>query len=294
MATTQEDIPIQEIRDDVLIMKNGDMVVVLETSAVNFGLLSANEQYAIIAAFAGMLNSLSFMIQICIRSKRLDITDYLKLLDEAYKKQTNPLLGQMMLRYRVFIERTVRENEVLDKQFFIVIPISYLEVSFTRNTDANFKKGLTLLIPRRDHIIRQLSRIGLKANQLDHKKLVELFHDIYNFDPKKPISMQELHPQNQTPETTTSPVAPEILPATPAPTTPPAANPTLPNTNPAQTPAPTSTPMASPTMSNQAYTPVPQNPQNQSQTNPTPPRSSTLSGPFVVEELTDDYSSSGR
>lgn len=292
MATTQEDIPIQEIRDDVLSMKNGDMVVVLETSAVNFGLLSANEQYAIIAAFAGMLNSLSFMIQIVIRSKRLDITDYLKLLDEAYKKQSNPLLGQMMLRYRVFIERTVRENEVLDKQFFIVIPISYLEVSFTRNTDANYKKGLTLLMPRRDHIIRQLARIGLKANQLDHKKLVELFHDIYNFDPKKPISMQELHPQNQAQETTTvGPVVPEIVPAQPMPiaaaVSP--ANPIAQNTSPVVPQAPSPAPMVTSTASSQAYTPMQQNPENQAQTNLNSPRSSTLSGPFVVEELTDDY-----
>lgn len=286
MATTQEDIPIQEIRDDVLIMKNGDMVVVLETSAVNFGLLSANEQYAIIASFAGMLNSLSFMIQICIRSKRLDITDYLKLLDEAYKKQSNPLLGQMMLRYRVFIERTVRENEVLDKQFFIVIPISYLEVSFTRNTEANFKKGLTLLIPRRDHIIRQLARIGLKANQLDHKKLVELFHDIYNFDPKKPISMQELHPQNQQQESAASPTPAETPPAQPAPAEP-IVNAPVQNPEPVIPQAPPR-PMTTTQASNQNNMPVqPQSQPVQAATNP--PRSSTLSGPFVVEELTDDY-----
>lgn len=195
MALSQEFVPIKDVKDGIAMLGSGDMVMVLQTSAVNFGLLSANEQMAIIAAFAGMLNSLSFSIQIVIRSKRLDISDYLKVLDEAYQKQQNPLLANMMIRYRKFIESIVRENEVLDKQFFVVIGVSYLELGFTKSANPDMKKVMTLLVPRRDHIIRQLSRIGLKANQLDDRQLAELYYDIYNFDPSA-LPRVEKGPEN--------------------------------------------------------------------------------------------------
>lgn len=191
MAIAQDFVPVRDITEGVAILENGDLVMVLETSAVNFGLLSANEQIAIISAFAGMLNSLSFSIQIVIRSKRLDISDYLKVLDSAYQQQTNPLLANMMIRYRKFIESIVRDNEVLDKQFFVVIGVSYLEIGFTKSSTPDMKKALTLLVPRRDHIMRQLSRIGLKATPLNNKQLVELFYDIYNFDPGAPPKVVE-------------------------------------------------------------------------------------------------------
>lgn len=181
VASTQEHLPIQDIHDDVVILKDGSLAIVIQTSAVNFGLLSENEQLAIISAFAAMLNSLSFMVQIIIRSKRLDITSYLKQLDEAQARQKNQLLASMIGRYRAFIRNTIQENQVLDKQFYIVIPVSYLETgAISKSVNYDFKKSLTVAIPRRDQIMRQLARIGLKSNQLRTEDLVRLFYDIYN------------------------------------------------------------------------------------------------------------------
>src|SRR5438876_266701 len=126
------------------------MAIVLQTSAVNFDLLSETEQLAIIGSFAGLLNSLSFSIQIVIRSKRLDISNYLHLLKDAESKQKNPLLQVMMQHYRQFVTNIIRNNEVLDKQFYVVISVSALELGVVKNVDKNFEKGLTLLMPRRD------------------------------------------------------------------------------------------------------------------------------------------------
>ena len=181
VASTQDHLPVQDIHDDVVILKDGSLAIVIQTSAVNFGLLSENEQLAIISAFAAMLNSLSFMIQIIIRSKRLDITSYLKQLDEAQARQRNQLLASMIGRYRAFIRNTIQENQVLDKQFYIVIPVSYLETgAISKSVHYDFKKALTVAIPRRDQIVRQLARIGLKATQLRTDELIKLFYDIYN------------------------------------------------------------------------------------------------------------------
>jgi len=177
---TQEHLPIKDIHDNVIILKDGSIAAVLQTTAVNFDLLSEIEQLAIISSFAGLLNSLSFSIQIVIRSKRLDISQYVNSIRELEKSQTNPLLLNMTQNYRVFVENLIQENEVLDKQFYVVIPISYLELGIISNIEKNFKKALSILEPRKDHITKQLARIGLRATQLTDDKLIHLFYEVYN------------------------------------------------------------------------------------------------------------------
>lgn len=180
MQTTQQHLSISDIKDDLVILKDGGGAIILQTNAVNFGLLSQREQVAIISSFAQMLNSLSFSIQIVIISERLNISSYINLLDKAQKAQNNSLLSNMMASYRQFIQTTVKENEVLDKKFYIVIPLFKLELGITPTPELLQQKIKTVLFPRRDQIIRQLGRIGLKATQLSTEKLIELFFNIYN------------------------------------------------------------------------------------------------------------------
>ncbi|MBI3109595.1 hypothetical protein HYZ06_01000 [Candidatus Daviesbacteria bacterium] len=180
MSTTQEHLLISDIKDNILLLKDGGGALVMQVSAVNFGLLSEREQIGIIASFAQMLNSLSFAIQIVIQSERLNISSYLNLLDHAQKAQTNPLLSAMMTSYRQFIQTTIKENEVLDKKFYVVIPLSKLELGIIPTREALYQKVKTVLLPRRDQVIRQLNRVGLKATQLQSKELLELFYNAYN------------------------------------------------------------------------------------------------------------------
>lgn len=180
MSTTQEHIPIKDISDDLVFLKSGGGALMLQVSAVNFGLLSEREQFGIIASFAQMLNSLSFSIQIVIRSKRLNISSYLSLLDKAQKTQLNPLLSQMIVSYRQFIQTLIKENEVLDKKFYVIIPLFKLELGLVTSKEGLAEKIKTVLLPRRDQVIKQLSRSGLKATQVTSGKLLELFFDIYN------------------------------------------------------------------------------------------------------------------
>src|SRR3989338_11299633 len=114
MNTTQQHLLISDIREDIIMLKNGGGALILQVSAVNFGLLSDREQIAIISSFAQMLNSLNFSIQIVIYSERLNINSYLNLLDKAKQAQLNPLMANMMAGYNQFIQTTIKENDVLD------------------------------------------------------------------------------------------------------------------------------------------------------------------------------------
>lgn len=241
MKTTQEHIPIKEITDDVVFLKDGGGALVLQVSAVNFGLLSEREQVGIIESFAQMLNSLSFSIQIVIYSKRLNISSYLQLLDTAKQTQTNPLLSKMIGEYRLFIQTLVKENEVLDKKFYVIVPLFQLELGLVSSKERLAEKIKTILLPRRDQVMRQLARASLKATQMTTEKLVELFFDIYNETSSETIQLKaqpiQLNtPPVQVPKKDTTPVQqpqpqPKPPPSQPAPgqtTAPPTSTPSMP------------------------------------------------------------------
>ncbi len=222
MPNTKDFIPVESVKENSVILKDGSVVMVIQTSAVNFDLLSENEQLAIIGSFAALLNSLSFSIQILIRSKKLDISHYLNTLKEAERAQHNPLLQLMMQHYRAFVAAIIRDNEVLDKQFYVILAVSPIELGVMKASDAEaaLAKALTILNPRRDHILKQLSRIGLKSDQLDNERLIRLFYDIYNDEEKISLSDIQANPVNQT-----TPAAPPVIPINQPPPAPVPVNP---------------------------------------------------------------------
>ncbi|MGI5828386.1 MAG: hypothetical protein ACOX6V_05190 [Patescibacteria group bacterium] len=196
-ASTQEHLNIEDIADDIAILKDGSCAIIIQVTAINFNLLSEGEQDAIVYAYAGLLNSLTFPIQLIVRSNIKDVTDYLRLVKRQEQKQKKPLLLNQLRKYRQFIESTIRDNQVLDKKFYVVIPFNSLELGLSPNTLNPFQKQKKLihpkayvlerakmsLYPKRDHLFRQLGRLGLRARQLNTQQLIELFYNYYNQSP---------------------------------------------------------------------------------------------------------------
>lgn len=192
-GSTQVFTEIEDIDEDIILFVDGSAAMILSTTAVNFGLLSEKEQEAIIYAYAGLLNSLSFPIQLLIRSQHKDITSYLRLLEDQENKQKNPKLAASIKNYRMFVAETVKEKEVLDKKFFIIIPFSSLELGVSTKVlfgskkkglpypSAHiFEKALMVLTPKRDQLFRLLHRLGLRAAQLTNEQIMQLMFSFYN------------------------------------------------------------------------------------------------------------------
>lgn len=196
-ATSQAHLPIADITDDILLYKDGGAAVVMESTSLNFGLLSEKEQEAVIAAYAALLNSLSFSIQIVIRTQRKDISSYLNYIDAAAQKISNQKLLGLMNGYRQFIVDSIKKKNVLGKHFYVVIPFSPLELGVSKSILSTvrrggplpfpksyvIKKAKVLLYPRRDHLIRQAGRLGIRLRQLVLNELVDLFYAVYNPEP---------------------------------------------------------------------------------------------------------------
>jgi hypothetical protein len=203
-GSTQEHLPIEDIVDGMVLLKDGSCVSILQVSSVNFDLLSEREQGALIFSYGGILNSLNFPIQIVVYSNTKDVTFYLNNLKNAEEKQTNMLLKERIAHYRKFIEETVKKNDGLSKAFYVVIPFSILELGIKSMSsqmlggmpaltkkeakDLPFEKSYILdkarasLEPKKNHLSRLFSRLGLEIRTLTTRELIELFYKIYNED----------------------------------------------------------------------------------------------------------------
>ena len=118
---TQEFVPIKEVRDGILMLKDGSMRGVVLASSLNFSLKSDEERQAIILQFQDFLNSLDFPVQISVQSRRLDIRPYIALLEDRYKEQVNDLMKIQTREYIEFIKKFTETTNIMTKSFFIVV-----------------------------------------------------------------------------------------------------------------------------------------------------------------------------
>jgi hypothetical protein len=198
-AATQRFLPIAEIRDNTVILKNGGMRAVLQTSSVNFNLKSEDEQNSIIYSYQNFLNGLEFPIQIVIRSKKLDIDKYLQGLDVLASNQSNPLLQKQTEEYREYIEKLVEYADIMEKRFYVVVPvdpptgtkISFIDrflrhirpddsVSKLRKRQTDFAALYKKLMQRVNQIQQGLESCNLRIKQLNTSDLIELYYRSYN------------------------------------------------------------------------------------------------------------------
>jgi len=189
-SSTQKFTEVVDIVDNIVMLEGGNASLVIEITASNFALLSRKEQDAKIYAYAALLNSLTFPIQILIRNKRVDITSYLKDLEEIELATKNELLAQHIRLYREFVREMVKVNVVLNKSFYVVVPYTALEAglsgvkqSFGKNEAekqafiADAKKSL---LGKADSVNQQLARLSVAAKVLEKEELIKLFYDIFN------------------------------------------------------------------------------------------------------------------
>lgn len=185
-ATTQQFIEIDEIKDDIMVLRDRSAVVVIEVGAVNFWLLSQEEQTSMIYAYGGLLNSLSFPVQILILSKKMDISSYLEYLNGKVATTQADVIKTRLEAYANFIKNVVKKNTVLEKRFVFTIPFSPLELGAQGlnakgiNKEYLVSRAKTSLYPKRDHLIRLLNKIGLRTTVLQQQELTELFYNLYN------------------------------------------------------------------------------------------------------------------
>ena len=199
--SAQDTLLIAEIKDGIVIMKDGSLRGVILGSAINFDLMSQAEQGSVESAYQGFLNSLHFPVQIVIKSQKIDISSYLEKLDALRAEQPNELLGALMEDYITNIRSLVEEVNIMDKQFYVVVPyfplvatkekatslIDNLKAVFTPTpqitvSEEDFHKYKQELSQRMALAANGMSQMGIRAISLGSQELVDLYYSWYNPD----------------------------------------------------------------------------------------------------------------
>ncbi|MCF7843980.1 hypothetical protein K9M47_03740 [Candidatus Gracilibacteria bacterium] len=194
-TATQEFVPIERVRDGVVILKSGELRAILITNSLNLALKSEDEQQAILVQFQAFLNSLDFDIQFFIESRRLNIKPYIDLLQVRSKEVKEDLLKIQIHEYIAFITKFTEESNIMTKHFFITIPYfqsmnsgnnNSLLSSFTSSDSTStesqrmFEASRIQLEQRVSTVVQGLSRFGLRAQKLGTEEVVELFYKLFN------------------------------------------------------------------------------------------------------------------
>lgn len=206
-SATQEFVPIKEVRDGIVMLKDGGMRAILLCSSLNFSLKSEDEKNAILLQFQDFLNSLDFSIEIVVQSRKLDIRPYIALLEEQEKKQSNNLMKIQTREYIEFIKSFTENTNIMTKNFFIVVPytptiinpnvtsgfssiIPFGKKESKPAQKSSFEENRTQLEERLSVVEQGLVRTGIRVARLGTEEVIELFYKAFNpGETEKPIRM---------------------------------------------------------------------------------------------------------
>jgi len=197
--STQRYLQFAGVRDNTLILKNGGLRAVMEVSSINFSLKSEEEQDSIIGSYQKFMNSLDFPVQILVRSRKLDIDNYLEGLRQKMRDLENVLLQEQMKDYIEYVRKLVEYSDIMEKRFFVVIPqnparaekksliskfLAYIMPDDTvmdiLKRRKEFKSLKNQLDQRANVVETALGNCGLSINQLKTEEIIELFYQVYN------------------------------------------------------------------------------------------------------------------
>ena len=194
----QDFVPIKEVRDGIIVLKDGGLRAIVLANSVNLSLKSETEQHATIMQFQNFLNTLDFSVQISVQSRRLDIRPYLLLLENRMKVQNEPLLKLQTREYIEFIKNFTDTVSIMTKSFFMVVPYtertfrsssSFMDKIISRKNKAEvetarqvaFEEKRSQLEERVAVISQGLGRCGINSAQLGTEEVVEVLYKV--FDP---------------------------------------------------------------------------------------------------------------
>ncbi len=206
---TQDFVPIENIRDGIMELRDGSLRAVILASSINFSLKSEDERTAILLQFQDFVNSLDFSIQILAQSRRLDIRPYLALLENQRKNQLNNLMKIQIQEYIEFIKSFTENTNIMTKSFFVIVPYSPSVIqtkkgfsggllsknsssSISENSAEKFEENRTQLEQRVSVVEQGLTRCGIRIARLGTEEITELLYKIFNpGETEKPIQLNE-------------------------------------------------------------------------------------------------------
>ena len=206
--STQNYLAVNEVRDGIVLLRDGGLRVILAVSSVNFALKSEDEQNALIIGYQNFLNSIDFPIQILMQSRPLDINPYLSSMKERMDNINNKLLQMQMAEYIEFVSRLVETAKIMSKTFYLIVPYNPANIKhgFFNAVASIFNPTKSIVIDtqsfeeykkelgnRVSQIKGGLGSLGLDSIELDTQEAIELLYSSYNIGAASSLHAEALN-----------------------------------------------------------------------------------------------------
>ena len=204
LFNTETMLPISEVKNGIIILKDGGLRSILKVEWLNLDLKNYDEQQVILEQYKRFLNWLAFPIQILIRNTYLDLAEYLSYLKKNLKEIDNPALKKQWNSYVSFLEWIDNQQGLIYvKEFYIIVPYYQGEMDaeqinrswwdkFLNILNAkddvemivqryrNFIKNEQNIITRENVLISWLNDLWISAERLDTTSAISLLFRMYN------------------------------------------------------------------------------------------------------------------
>ena len=146
MFNTETMLPISEIKNDTMILKDWWLRAILKISGLNMDLKNFDEQQIILEQYKKFLNGMDFPIQIIVRNTYLDLSDYLNYVKKNVAVIENTTLQKQGEAYFDFLQNIdMQQGLIFTKEFYIVVPYYEAENDNNQVKKSRWEKFLNVL-----------------------------------------------------------------------------------------------------------------------------------------------------
>ena len=130
--STEELIPVKDIRNGIVELTDGRYIKILEVEPINFLLRSVREQKNIIHGFASWLKISPVKLQIKVLTKKADISKHLNAIERDMEREQDPKCRELQQDYYNLI-KTIGSREAITRRFLVIF--EYEPTFNNRKTD---------------------------------------------------------------------------------------------------------------------------------------------------------------
>ena len=201
---TENMLPISEIKDGYVILKDWGIRAILKAEGINLDLKNYDEIQTTLEQYKRCLNWLEFPLQFLVRNTYLDLREYLNYIQNNIEKLDPGALKDQAKKYEEFLENiNMKQWLIYVKEFYVVVPYYDNEQDsdqvkkprWSRFIDTlnskddvesiiwryrNFVKWQKMLSTRLSLIQEWLWGLWVRTELLNTKEVISLLFSMYN------------------------------------------------------------------------------------------------------------------
>lgn len=221
IPTTQDQFPVDSIRDRIIKLKTGGYRLVIEVPSINIDLMENSEKEGVLELYKEVLSSIDFSFQYLQQSRIVDISDYLTTLSRLKRDAKTNFIQNQLEFYSQFLVDLIKSRSILTKKFYIVIPYDeekeksklkkYSSLNEKKDKkkknepqddvyleEQRYEKARKQLLTRAGQIISALRGLEIDPVVLKDNEILELFYTSYNKDRAVYQPIRDIDPKDYT------------------------------------------------------------------------------------------------